>query len=295
MFTQILVPLDGSPTAEKALPYARALGRALGIPVELLAVIETAGDFATEKTRYLGTLIDDGVRNSQEYLKRISKTFSGAGVQCIVEKGRAEEVIITRAAARQGTLIVMATHGRSGLNRWLLGSVAEKVVRGANNAVLVIRAKEEAAAEGEAAPDSIIVPLDGSALAESVLPSTVELAKAFNLKVTLLRSYSLKQIIFSFEEYSPDLDELKGELKWEAVSYLDEKVTELKSRGLVDVFCYVTEGDAAETIIEMAKGAPNSVIAMSTHSGSAIKHWVLGSVTEKVLRHANNPVMVIRT
>jgi nucleotide-binding universal stress UspA family protein len=84
-------------------------------------------------------------------------------------------------------------------------------------------------------------------------------------------------------------------LKWEAMSYLDEKVSELKSRGLVDVSCYVTEGDAAETIIEMAIGAPNSVISMSTHSGSTIKHWVLGSVTEKVLRHANNPVLVIRT
>jgi nucleotide-binding universal stress UspA family protein len=295
MFTRILVPLDGSATAEKALPYARALGRALEIPVELLAAIETAGDFSTEKARYLDTLIEDGVRNSQEYLKRVSKTFSGAAVQCIVEKGRAEEVIIARAATHQGTLIAMATHGRSGLNRWLLGSVAEKVLRGANNAVLVVRANEEATAEGEAAPDSIIVPLDGSALAESVLPCTVELAKAFNFKVTLLRSYSLKQIIFSFEEYSPDLDELKGELKWEAMSYLDEKVSELKSRGLVDVSCYVTEGDAAETIIEMAMGAPNSVISMSTHSGSAIKHWVLGSVTEKVLRHANNPVLVIRT
>lgn len=295
MFTRILVPLDGSVTAEKALPYARSLARTLEIPVELLAAIETAGDFASAKTRYLDTLLEDGVRNSQEYLKRISKTFSGAAVQCNVEKGRAEEVIITRAAAQHGTLIVMATHGRSGLNRWLLGSVAEKVLRGANNAVLVIRANEEAAADGEAAPDSIIVPLDGSALAESVLPCTIELAKALNLKVTLLRCYSLKQIIFSFEEYSPDLDELKGELKWEAESYLDEKVTELKSRGLADVFCYVTEGDAAETIIEMAKGAPNSVIAISTHSGSAIKHWVLGSVTEKVLRHGNNPVMVIRT
>jgi nucleotide-binding universal stress UspA family protein len=72
-------------------------------------------------------------------------------------------------------------------------------------------------------------------------------------------------------------------------------VAELKSRGVVDVFCSVTEGDAAETIIEMGKGAPNTLIAMSAHGGSIIKHWVLGSVTEKVLRHANNPVLTIRT
>jgi nucleotide-binding universal stress UspA family protein len=72
-------------------------------------------------------------------------------------------------------------------------------------------------------------------------------------------------------------------------------VAELKSCGLLDVFCSVTEGDAAEMIIETGKGAPNALIAMSTHSGSAIKHWVLGSVTEKVLRHANNSVLTIRT
>jgi nucleotide-binding universal stress UspA family protein len=295
MFTRILVPLDGSALAEKALPHARALGRALDIPITLITVIETAADFSKKKANYLDTLIEGGVRNSEEYLKQISQTFSGAAIQYRVEKGRAEDAIIMNAAADKGTLITMATHGRSGLGRWLLGSTAEKVVRGADDAVLVVRANEETSSEGEAALDSIIVPLDGSTLAESVLLYVVELAKAFHAKVTLLRSYSLKQIIFSFEDYHPDLDELKGELRWEAMTYLDEKVAELKSRGVVDVFCSVTEGDAAETIIETGKGAPNTLIAMSTHSGSIITHWVLGSVTEKVLRYANNSVLRIRT
>ncbi|PYV76502.1 MAG: hypothetical protein DMG96_13855, partial [Acidobacteria bacterium] len=249
MFTRILVPLDGSAIAEKALPHARALGRTLEIPITLITVVETASHFSTKKA-YLDTLIEGGVRNSEEYLKKISQTFSGAAVQYRVEKGRAEDAIIINAAPDNGTLITMATHGRSGLHRWLLGSITEKVVRGANNAVLVVRANEETSSEGEAAPGSIIVPLDGSTQAESVLLYVVELAKAFHAKVTLLRSYSLKQIIFSFEQYHPDLDELKGELRWEAMSYLEEKVAELKSRGLVEVFSSVTEGDAAETIIE---------------------------------------------
>jgi nucleotide-binding universal stress UspA family protein len=293
MFTRILVPLDGSAIAENALPHARALGRILEIPITLITVIETAADVSKKKKRYLDTIMEDGVRNSEEYLKKISKTFSGTTIQYRVEKGRAEDAIV--AAADNATLITMATHGRSGLGRWLLGSIAEKVVRGADNPVLVVRANEEISSEGEAAPDSIIVPLDGSTLAESVLLYVVELAKALHAKVMLLRSYSLKQIIFSFEEFHPDLDGLKGELRWEAMSYLDEKVAELNSRGVVDVFCSVTEGDAAETIIEMGKGAPNALIAMSPHSGSIIKHWVLGSVTEKVLRHANNSVLTIRT
>jgi nucleotide-binding universal stress UspA family protein len=295
MLTRILVPLDGSATAEKVLPHACTLAQALEIPITLLAVIHTTADFSTEKKPHLDALIEDSVRNGEEYLKKIATTFSGARIGYKVEKGRAEDAIVTNAAADRGTLITMATHGRSGLDRWLLGSIAEKVVRGANNAVLVVRANEEAGPEGQAAPDSILVPLDGSALAESVLPYVVELAKALHSNITLLRSYSLKQVIFNFEEYTPDLDELKDELKWEAMSYLDEKVDELKSRGLDDVSCSVIEGDAAETIIEMGKGAPKSLIAMSPHSGSTIKRWVLGSVTEKVLRHANNPVLTIRS
>jgi nucleotide-binding universal stress UspA family protein len=295
MFTRILVPLDGSATAEKALPHARALARTLKIPVTFMAVIQTASEFSLKKATYLDSLIAGSVRNSEEYLEKISRTFSGLDIQYRVEKGRAEDAIVMNAAADRGTLITMATHGRSGLDRWLLGSIAEKVVRGANNPVLVVRAKEEASSKGEAAPESIIVPLDGSILAESVLLYVVELAKALHAKVTLLRAYNLKQILFSFEEYHPDLDELRGELKWEGTSYLEEKMAELKSRGLLDVLCSVTEGDAAETIIEMGKGSPNALIAMSTHSGSTIKHWVLGSVTEKVLRHATNSVLTIRT
>jgi nucleotide-binding universal stress UspA family protein len=294
MFTRLLVPLDGSPVAEIALPHARALGRILEIPITLLTIIETAGDFSKKRSPALDSLMEDRVGKSEQYLDRISQTFSGAAIEYRVEKGRAEEAIIMNAAGDAGTLITMATHGRSGLGRWLLGSITEKVVRGANNPVLAVRATAETRSEGEAVPDSIIVPLDGSMLAESVLPYVAELAKAFRAKVTLLRSYSLKQIIFSFEDYHPDLDEVKRGLRWEATSYLDEKAAELKSRGLLDVFCSATEGDAAEIIIEASK-APNTLIAMSPHSGSVIKQWVLGSVTGKVLRYANSSVLTIRT
>jgi nucleotide-binding universal stress UspA family protein len=182
MFTRILVPLDGSNNAEKALPYARALARALEIPVTLVTVVETGTEFFSKKVRHFETLIKDSLRSIEEYLKRISKTVSSAAIQYKAEKGRAEDAIIMNAAADKGTLITMATHGHSGLNRGLLGSITEKVARGAKNAVLVVRADEEASSEGEAAPDSIIIPLDGSAVSESVLPYVVELQKLFMRK-----------------------------------------------------------------------------------------------------------------
>ena len=295
MLNHILVPLDGSAIAEKALPYARALGKTLKVPITLITAVEPAADFFSKMTAEFDALAKKGIRNREEYLDDISRSFSGAAIRYRVEKGRAEDVIIENAATETGTLITMATHGRSGLGRWLIGSTVEKVVRAATDPVLVVRATQGAGSEGEAALKSIIVPLDGSTLAESALSYVVELAKAFHARVTLLRSYSLKQIIFRPEEFHPDLDELKGGLRWEAAAYLDKKVAELKSRGLFDVLCSVSEGDAAEAIIEMGKETPNTLIVMSAHSGSKVKHWVLGSVTEKVLRHATNSVLTIRT
>ena len=294
MYTRMLVPLDGSETAEKVLPYARALAVSLNIPVELLGVIEISRYASGERVRYLETFLDTAIRRNQEYLERVAKTFPDGSVETTVEGGAPAEAIITKAAENKGTIIVMATHGRSGLKRWLLGSVAEKVLRGASNPALLIRANGEAETEGEATPNRIIAPLDGSELAEAVLPPVVELAKALKLKVVLLRAYSVKAIMEGFEDFLHDSNEIEAELKKETTSYLDNWVERLKCEGFADVVPIVSEGEAAEIIIELAKGSPNSLIAMCTHGRSGVKRWVLGSVTEKVVRHAGDPVLVIR-
>jgi len=291
----MLIPLDGSNIAEKVLPYARALARSLKIPAELMAVTEiltlTAG-----KAHHLDTLVDAAILRNQEYLQKISQTFTGVSVDYTVEGGAPEEAITMKAALDKGTLITMATHGRSGVKRWLLGSVAEKVLRGSSNPLLLVRGDEEAKTEGEVTLSQIIVALDGSELAEAVLPSVAELAKAINLKVILLRSYTLPPIIGGYGAYIPDLNlnALKAESKKDAVSYLDSKVQQLKSQGLDDVTPLTSEGEAAETIIELARRSPNSLIAMCTHGRSGVMRWMLGSVTEKVVRHSGNPVLVIR-
>ena len=150
MYTKILVPLDGSAVAEQVLPYVRTLAGGLKIPVELMGVVDMAeldSHISAEKGRYLDTLIEDSVRCSGEYLKGVAQTFPRASVSFAVEEGRAAEVIIAKAVADKETLITMATHGRSGINRWLLGSVAEKVLRGSANPLLLVRAKAEAKAE----------------------------------------------------------------------------------------------------------------------------------------------------
>jgi nucleotide-binding universal stress UspA family protein len=299
MYTKILVPLDGSKTAENVLPYARALAGSLEIPVELIGVIdiaEMAAHIAAEKARFLDTLIEDGVRNSEEYLKKIGTTFTGSNVKCLVEKGKAEQVIIEEAAADKGTLITMATHGRSGIDRWLLGSVAEKVLRGTTNPLLVIRASEEAKTEGQATLKSVVVPLDGSELAESVLPAVVELAKKLNLEIVLFRAYNIPYNVYAAGDgyYVIDFNELIGTLKDEAEDYLEKKTTELKKQGFERVRYISKEGIGADQIIALGRQTPDNLIAICSHGRSGVKRWVLGSVTETVVRHSGDPVLVIR-
>jgi nucleotide-binding universal stress UspA family protein len=298
MYTRILIPLDGSKTAEKVLPYARFLAGSLKLPVELLAVVdivEMATHLSADRARHLDSLIEDSVRNSEQYLRGVAGTFPG-GTKCTVEKGKAEQVIIEIAAADKGTIITMATHGRSGINRWLLGSIAEKVLRGTTNPLLLVRATEEEKAESVASLKFIVVPLDGSELAEGVLPAVAELAKTLKLAVVLFRAYNLPTSAYTDDEgyYEINYDEMLTAMRDEAVDYLEKKTEAVKKMGIANVSSVAKEGFAADEIISLSRQSPDNLIAMSTHGRSGVKRWVLGSVTETIARHSADPVLVIR-
>ena len=299
MYSKILVPLDGSKTAEKVLPYARYLAGKFKVPVELLAVVDiadVAAHMASEKARFLDTIIEDAVRHCTTYLRGIATTFAQADVKCSVEKGKAEETIIEKAASDKTMLIAMATHGRSGLNRFLLGSVAEKVLRGAVNPLLLIRATEEAPVEGEVAFKSIIVPLDGSELAKGMLPMAAAMAKKLDLEIELFRAYHIPYNVYGGDEgfYAGNYEELVGGVGDEAREYLEREAAALKKLGLAKITCVTKEGFAGDEIIAMARQSAGSLIAMSSHGRSGVKRWVLGSVAETVVRHSGDPVLIIR-
>ncbi len=297
MFTRILIPLDGSKTAEKVLPYARFLAEALKLPIELLAVVdiaEMAAHISAERARHLDTMIEDSARSSEQYLKRVAGMFPGANTKCTVEKGKAEQAIIETAAVDKGALVTMATHGRSGMNRWLLGSVAEKVLRGGTNPLLLVRATEEAKAE--ATLKSIVVPLDGSELAESVLPTVAELAKTLKLAVVLFRAYNIPISAYASGEgyYAVNYEELLTAMREEAVDYLEKRTEAVKKLGIANLSYIAQEGFAADEIISLARKSQDNLIAMCTHGRSGVKRWMLGSITETVVRHSSDPVLVIR-
>ena len=298
MFSKILVPLDGSKTAEKVLPYARYLASRFKIPIELLAVVdiaEIASQIASEKPRFLDTFFDDAVQQRTSYLSAVAASFAEADVSYSVERGKAEEAIVERAARDKAALIAMATHGRSGVNRFLLGSVAEKVLRGTVNPLLLIRAAKEAKSEGEAALKSIIVPLDGSELGEGVLPLVADIAQKLSLEVELLRAYHIPSNVYADDwGFSGSYDELLSGLRVEASEYLEKKAADLKRLGVAKVTCVTKEGLAADEIISLGQKTADNLIAMSSHGRSGVTRWALGSVAETVVRHSSNPVLIIR-
>ncbi|HEX9786711.1 MAG TPA: universal stress protein [Candidatus Binatia bacterium] len=296
MFSRIMVPLDGSKVAEQVLPFARILAGALKTPIELLEVIDISAmsaHMAADKALYLDQLIAEAERSVQEYLETVAHKLAGFDVAVSIERGKPADAIIDKASP--GTLIAMATHGRSGISRWLLGSVAEKVLRGTGHPLFLVRAADGEPGERPAVMNSIIVPLDGSTLAESVLPTVVELAKVLGASVLLFRAFELPaKAYYGREDYLPDYEALKNRVKAEAQAYLDARVAALKEEGLTRVSSLVREGLGADEIIRCAREHPDSIVAMCTHGRSGVKRWVLGSVTEKVVRRSGDPVLVTR-
>jgi nucleotide-binding universal stress UspA family protein len=293
----MLIPLDGSKTAEKVLPLARILAGTLKLPIEFLQVVDISAataHIAADKARYLDTIIAEAETSGRDYLTVLAANFAGMPVTCTVERGKAADVIIERASAEKGTLIAMATHGRSGINRWMMGSVAEKVLRGTSTPLFLVRANETEMGDGAATIKSIVVPLDGSVLAESVLPTVVEVAKTLELEVVLCRAYELAaSAYYGSEDYLPNYDEMLREIKDEAESYLAKQVESLKASGLAKVSSVVLEGSGAEEIIRYTHEHPDALVAMCTHGRSGVSRWVLGSVAERVVRHSDDPVLVV--
>ena len=179
MKRKILVPLDGSPFAERVLAFVRHLTKP-SVSELLLVHISQPSQFYT-------VLVSDAIHiadvthwhdNAQKYLQRKTSELQSEGydVTPIVSEGDVASNICEVAEAQGVDLIAMTTHGRAGIEKWVLGSVADRVVRGARQPVFLVRPQKE-----QAPPHTfrrILVPLDGSRLAEKALPKAIELAKA---------------------------------------------------------------------------------------------------------------------
>ena len=297
MYTKILIPLDGSKASERVLPFAHIIAVTLKIPIELLEVVDcsaVAQKVSADNQRQLDALMAEGEWIGREHLNEIAKELRGVKVTCTVERGKVADVIIQKAGENKGTLIAMVTHGRSGISRWMSGSVAETVLRGSTNPLFLVRADETTFGESAAAIKSIIVPLDGSVLGESVLPTVVEVAEMLDAEVVLCRAYDIDgaEPERRASEKLGDEEKLRR-LKGEVQRYLAGKTKALKEAGLKKVRWVARQGTGAEEIIRYARSHRDALVAMCTHGRTGVRRRVLGSVTEKVLRHSDDPVLIV--
>ena len=285
MYSKILVPLDGSPSADQILPYVRSFAGTYNIPVELLWVNDV--EIALWPPR-----------SGKEYLRQASAKYLSAlkRIDSIEADGKPAEEIVRRAGAEPRCLIAMATHGMSGMRRWLIGSVASKVAQSAQNPLLLVRPTESADLAAAIELKTIFVPLDGSGLAEKALPHVIALAKGLKLAVQLLRVYALPRDAYIVADgvIAQGSAQFREAMQKEIESYLDGKVETLRAEGLAEVIGTAMEGDPASEIIDLAAKTAHSLIAMSTHGRSGIGRWLLGSVAEKVIQHSRAPVLLIR-
>lgn len=298
MYTRILVPLDGSATAEAVLPYAEAFAAGFKTSVELLSVIDTGAmttHLAADKVPRLNAVIADEEKNCASYLDEVVKNFfSSFPTECRIVQGNPAEAILEAASEKGNALIAMATHGRSGVTRWLLGSVAEKVLRSTTDPLFLVRAAA-ARSTPQRIINSIVVPLDGSLLAEQILPTVSNWAQALDVEVTLIRAFEFPaSAYYGSEEDLPRYEAFREAAHNESAAYLKQKAQSLVGRGVRTVSTAALEGPAAMEIISYAQTAPRAVIAMSTHGRSGMQRWMLGSVTEKVVRHSDDPVLLVR-
>lgn len=299
MYSRILVPLDGSKLSESVLPYSRALAKALRVPVELLRAVDpdVVSTFVNPaEGRFLDVMESTMKRDSAEYLESVAGSFPDpSAVTCSPEIDTPADAIMTRAAADSHALIAMATHGRSEVGRWFLGSITHKVLLTTTNPLLLVRPSEKVETLGVASVKKMIVPLDGSTLAERVLPHVDALAKAMNLDVILLRAYALPAATYyASEAYVPDWATLTEQASESAQQYLDQVRRRLQETGLSSVSTLVMEGDAAKNIIEIAHESEHSLVALCSHGRSGMARLILGSVADRVVRQSRDPVLVIR-
>lgn len=318
MYDKILVPLDGSKLAEQVLPYVQVLARAQKLPVVLvqsynpipIEVFDALGEqpplpvdaqgtaSSGGRGSYLAEVSEARRLSAAHYLEGIRQAFAEAGIPAtaVVRDIVAEEAIAEEGGEGQRTLIVIATHGRSGITRWVLGSVLDRVLQSTSNPLLVVRPREDAPARVEARFRNIILPVDGSPVAEQVLPFAIALAKALDLTVRPVRVLpQLAAYYGNFAGYSDTAYQGFIEDAERAVSeYLHELKGRLRQEGLTKVETAVLAGSPANAIVDLARDIPDGLVAITTHGRSGVGRWVLGSVADRVVRGSRAPVLLIR-
>jgi nucleotide-binding universal stress UspA family protein len=297
MYRKMLVPLDGSEIAETVLPYAKEFAGRLGLEVVLLHVYGQAEDESIPMHRgYIERTVEIFKRQSEEVQQRVDNKSKTVKMHGELVAGQPAEEILRYADENNVDLILMATRGRSGIKRWILGNVSDRVVRAAKQPVILIRATGTPPdVRGEEILKKVIVTLDGSLESESVIPHVKQLLPKLSTDVILLHIAQPYHVYATGEVAAriPYTEEEMKQVKANAESYLKKVVSRLKGKSIT-IKTEVRVGAAADEIIKFADETTGSIVAMTTHGRSGITRWAFGSISGRVLQGGNNAIMLVR-
>jgi nucleotide-binding universal stress UspA family protein len=311
MFQRILVPLDGSLLAERALPVAAHMARATGASLTLLRAFVGLEDLTWQVKGMpvnISNVLERERKEATAYLQNIaaSSSLQSLDVRLQAVQAHPAQAILSEAQTYGMDAIILSSHGEKGLRRWMMGSVSLKVVRHSHVPVLLLRPQDEETAilaQETTEQICILVPLDGSALAEEALAPAIALCRA--LPAAKSGSLHLACVVPLFTTQALDIDQ--DEAVKAAQSYLTTVEQRLRQQeeatNLTITSTVILDLDVAHAIVTLAetvKGMEQSkdftgcdLIAMSTHGRGDLAHRMMGSVTERVLDASRLPMLIV--
>ena len=308
MYRRMLVPLDGSELAEVVFPYASELAGRLGVEVVLLHISSPAlREYVPMNRAYIEHAAEAVRRDARKVQKKAGLVPEEKAVEVRGELvvGYPAEEILRYSEENAVDLILVASHGRSGPKRWVLGSVAGKILNAANIPVFLVRAGiSEQIPYNEWPKRTIIVPLDGSELAESVLPHAEALSRQGGREMVTVILVRVCEPPAMPSYYTPELAEIPlnwgqyaqqetARCKQVATEYLAGIEPRFKNSG-INVKSEVLVGKATDEIVAYANKTPYNLIVMATHGRSGLSRLVYGSVAANILVGVNSPLLLVK-
>lgn len=294
-YRKIVIPLDGSLLAEQVFAYVQQLTSPATTELVLVTILEPWRFIPYPGEPRALPPVDPMRTSAETYLACQYEQWQSLGYQVYIYlgEGDAAHEILGVAESSGADLIAMTTHGRSGFERWTLGSVAERVIQGAKLPILLVR---EATQVRSNQLQRLLIPLDGSTWAEGALPQAQALAQATGAQILLL------QVIQSLDEGSQQIlfedkavaNTVYKDWRAHAEEYLSQVAQRLQIANVSSDY-RVLWGDPDKVICKAVTDENIDLLVMSTHGRSGLSRWFYGSVANKVLRNAPCPLLLIRS
>ena len=302
MFDPILVPLDGSQLAECVLPHVVAFAHSFNTEITLLRMLEKNH---TNVSAQLFDLLNWQINKTQAtlYLEKTRLRFKGSSIRIrtTVQEGLVAEGITEYAQDQGMKLIILSSHGRSGLTQWGISSITQKIILSAPTSVLIVRASQRDIQTGElsAVPfyRRILVPLDGSHRAENVIPIVTQLTHFHKSQVHLVQVVQTPEMARQMPPAPDDIDlsdRIVARNRDEAGRYLEQLKVRSSLEGIAIQTHLITSDNAAAALHQLVEQEHIDLVTLSAHGYSGNRQWPYGNMVNNFILYGKVPLLIVQ-